>query len=191
VIGRKREKMEKSILREKIKKQRDQLTPEERQAWDAEIWQFLWALPQYQKAQTLMTYLSFGSEVNTWPIVERAWVEGKTVLVPKIRRYPKEIIAVAITSCNDLEPGLWGIYEPISDVAVSPQEIDLIIVPGLAFDSIGYRLGYGGGYYDRFLPQVTGYKVGLCYPPFFMEVPIEPWDQCVDLVIYPGMDKKG
>jgi len=177
--------VEKSVLRELLKKIRDQLDPEQLRAWNQSLHQKFWQLPRYRSAKVVMLYLSFGSEVDTWPLLEQAWIDGKRTVAPKVRRYPKELLAVEITAITDLEPSFWGISEPISDLAVDPGEIDLVVVPGLAFNREGYRLGYGGGYYDRFLPQVKGYKVGLCYPPFLREIPVAPWDQAVDCVLVP------
>lgn len=175
----------KPVLRELLKKMRDQLDPELVKKWNHSLHQKLWRLPQYRNAEVVMLYLSFGSEVDTWPLLEQAWTDGKRTLAPKVRRYPKELLAVEITAKTDLEPSFWGVYEPVSDQAFDPAAIDLVVVPGLAFNHKGYRLGYGGGYYDRFLPQVRGFKVGLCYPPFLQEIPVEPWDQAVDCVLIP------
>lgn len=177
--------MGKEQLREILKKQRDQIPTEQRELWDQDLQRQFWSLPEYVKAETIMIYLSFGSEINTWPLLEQAWQDGKTVVVPKVQKYPKEIIAVQINSRNDLKPGFWGIYEPLVNEEFDPGSIDIVVVPGLAFDQAGYRLGYGGGYYDRFLPQVYGYQVGLCYPDFYQEIPLMPWDQKVDQVLVP------
>ncbi len=177
--------MEKPKLREKLRKQRDAVDPILRQSWDQQIHNKFWSLAEYAQAEWIMLYLAFGSEVDTWPILTKAWEQGKRVAVPKVCKYPQEIIAVEIMNKKELELSFWGIYEPIKDEAVSPKVIDIIIVPGLAFDQQGYRIGYGGGYYDRFLPQVSGYKIGFCYPPFLIDIPVFPWDQPVDLIITP------
>ena len=161
------------------------MAPDQRQLWDQQIHAQLWDLPEYKQAKCIMLYLSFGSEVDTWNLLDEAWSQGKQVVVPKVCKYPKEIIGIEIKHKDQLEVSFWGISEPIGNEAISPQNIDLIIVPALAFSSRGYRLGYGGGYYDRFLPQVVAYKVGFCYPEFLMDIPTEPWDQPVDLVITP------
>lgn len=186
--------MEKPELRVILKNKRDSIEPRQRHLWDQQLHSQLFELEQYQQADLIMLYLSFGTEVNTWPILDHAWQMSKHVAVPKIRKYPKEIIAVKITDKNQLQPGVWGISEPISGTVIEPKHIDLIIVPGLAFNQEGYRIGYGGGYYDRFLPQVRGYKVGLCHPPFLVDIPVYPWDQPVDQVIVPpkgrSIDKK-
>lgn len=184
--------MEKPVLRELLKKQRDGLDPDLVQMWNQELHHRFWQLPQYQDAEVIMVYLSFGSEIDTWPLLRRAWEDGKRTAVPKVRKYPKEMFAVEVYGSEDLEPSFWGIYEPISDEVLDPALIDLIVVPALAFNSQGYRIGYGGGYYDRFLPQVRGCKVGMCFPPFLREdLPVFPWDQKVDLVICPDAGKKG
>ncbi len=175
--------MEKSELRQRILQQRGSLSPEQRLDWDGQIHRALWQLPSYQKAQWIMVYLSFGQEINTWPILKQAWADGKRTAVPRVNKMPKEIQAIEITNKDQLAPSMWGIYEPITDALISPRTLGLIIVPGLAFDKNGYRLGYGGGFYDRFLPQTTGQTVGLCYQQFILDVPIQPWDQRVDLII--------
>ncbi len=183
--------MEKPILREQLKKQRRAIDSKTKKLWDQEIQQIFWELPQYRQAKVVMTYLAFGDEVDTWPILERAWSDGKRTAVPKVRKYPKEIFAVEVSSHSDLKSGFWGISEPVSDEVLNPGEIDLVIVPGLAFNKSGYRIGYGGGYYDRFLPSIQGFTVGLCYPPFLRDLPVFPWDQPVDLVIVPRFEEKG
>lgn len=175
--------MEKPELRERLMKARNALPLTQRNDLDHQLHLQLWQLPQYQAAGFVMTYLSFNNEINTWPVVEQAWADGKRVAVPKVRKYPKEIVAIEIKSKQDLEPGLWSIQEPVADEAIAPRELDLIVVPGLAFNQQGFRLGYGGGYYDRFLPQTKAFKVGFCYQQFFGDVPVLPWDQPVDLVI--------
>lgn len=179
--------LEKAELREQLKKERSVISADQRRQWDQNILTKFWQTPDYLNAESIMVYLSFGDEINTWPILARAWADGKSTLVPKIRQHPKEIIAVKITSEAQLQPGLWGIYEPRSDEAAPRKEIDLIVVPGLAFNQQGYRIGYGGGYYDRFLPQTIGRKVGFCYSQFVREFPVAPWDQPVDLVITPEL----
>lgn len=182
--------MGKEQLRERLRKQREQIQTQDRKLWDQDLHRQFWSLPKYRSAKTIMIYLSFGSEINTWPLLEQAWKDGKSVLVPKVRKYPKEIIAVEINSKTDLKPGLWGISEPINDQEFDPGLIDIVVVPGLAFDQAGYRLGYGGGYYDRFLPRVHGHQVGLCYPSFLRQIPIMPWDQKVDQVLVPSLGEK-
>lgn len=176
-------KLNKAELREILKKERSGLTIAERQEWDQKILNKFWQNPVYLKARKLMVYLAFGDEINTWPILDQAWADGKRVFVPKVQKYPKEIIAVEINDRSDLKPSLWGIHEPISNERTAPDQLDLVVVPGLAFNKQGYRLGYGGGYYDRFLPQTFAYKVGFCYTKFVREIPVAPWDQPVDLVL--------
>ena len=141
-------------------------------SWNHSLHQKFWRLPQYRQAQTVMLYLSFGNEVDTWPLLKQAWVDGKRVL-PQVRRYPKEIAAVEVAAMTDLEPGFGIMNQSVIRGSILRDRLDS--GPGLAFNSQGYRLGYGGGYYDRFLPQVKGFAVGLCYPPLLREIPVEPW----------------
>ena len=130
-----------------------------------------------------MTYLSFGWEINTWPMVEWLLTAGKDVCVPVVQKEKKTLIPTWYTKETTMEPGPFGILEPHNGQTVAPSSIDFIIVPGLAFSRDGYRIGYGGGYYDRFLSAVKGVRVGLCYSQFIRNVPVEPWDQPVHYVI--------
>ncbi len=174
---------EKERLREELQAARAALEVEKRQAWDRAICQRLLQLPEYTAAATVMTFLSFGTEIDTWPILEAIWADGKTALVPKVLGRERGMIAVEIHTKADLQPGIWGIHEPISSQPTSPIRADCIVVPGLAFSVSGYRLGYGGGYYDSFLSQAAGRKVGICYELFIRDVPVCSWDVPVDVIV--------
>lgn len=175
--------MDKKQLRKLVIKQRDALDQRLKQSWEEQILDQFFALDQYSQATNVMVYLPFGSEFNTWPLVYKAWEDGKDVLVPKMAA-PAELEAVKIASKEDLQPAKWGILEPKKGEVIPPSQIRLIVVPGLAFNSSGYRLGYGGGYYDNFLGKTPGSKVGFCFRHFLREdIPIDEWDQPVDLVL--------
>lgn len=115
-------------------------------------------------------YCSYQSEVETRILLHRCLAEGKSVSVPLTVPQQSELVAVAITDpAFDLSPGYMGIPEPIPTLGkfhkVCPQSIDIAIIPGTVFDRSGYRLGYGGGYYDRFLMHKAprAYRVGLAF----------------------------
>ena len=127
------------------------------------------ALPQYARAHTLMLYLDIHSEVRTRWFVPDAWNAGKRVVVPYCEN--GEIELFQLTSFDELEPATMGVLEPKPELRrrpdrkINPAEPDLIIAPGLAFDRRGGRLGYGKGYYDRFLHQIRGdaTKLAVCF----------------------------
>jgi 5-formyltetrahydrofolate cyclo-ligase len=114
-------------------------------------------LDEYKAAKTVMLYLNFRNEVKTDLILQDAVAKGKKIVVPLALLEQKVMLPVEIVQYpEDLEVGAYGILEPKPDKAlvVTPEEIDLVLVPGVAFDYQGYRLGYGAGYYDKFLPLV-------------------------------------
>lgn len=121
----------------------------------------------FQKARNIMIYLPFKNEVDIKIVIESAWDKNKQVLAPKIEPSIKKINPYIIKSWNDLELGFYQIYEPKDDDK-NPfpiEEIELVLVPGVAFDKNGYRLGYGGGYFDRFFDQfnIPPYRLAVAF----------------------------
>ncbi len=129
------------------------------------IFKLLKQTEEFKKANSLMICISSDNEVDTKEIIKYCLSERKTVCVPKI--ISKGImIAIKIDSLNfkdDFTKNKYGIYEPVGSVEISPEKIDLIIVPMVASDLSYNRLGYGGGYYDRFLSKTNADRIGLCY----------------------------
>lgn len=119
----------------------------------------------YQNAECVMLYASFRSEVNTWSLIEDCLSQGKRVVLPKTVREGTRIVPCLVNDLNDLVRTKFGVMEP--DANRSPEaetnDIDLILVPGAAFDLKGGRIGYGAGYYDRFLKKYKGIKAGMCF----------------------------
>lgn len=146
-------------------------------------------LAAYRRAQTIMTYVAFRNEVRTEIIIREALNQGKRVAVPLCSRARRQLIASQLLDFpGDLAPGTWGIPEPKPEALrpLDPQAIDLVIVPGVAFDRRGYRLGYGGGYYDRFLLRLGqgSVSVGVAFSLQVVdELPCEEHDRPVNLVI--------
>jgi len=174
----------KDELRRLLKQERRAVPSERRQAYDAAIWDNLAASPVYQDAQNCMTYLSFGWEIDTWSLVEHALGQGKEVYVPVVQSNPKGLTARRYTSRDAMTPAVYGILEPGPEApAILPEKLDLVIVPGLAFSHQGFRIGYGGGYYDRFLASTPATTVGLVYQSFVRDVPVDPWDRPVDHLV--------
>jgi len=179
----------KKELRKEILKKRDALTPEAVDRKSRAIHERLVGLRPWQEAGMIMLYASFGKEVKTGELLQQALREGKRVAVPYCLREGRQLIASEVYRYpEDLRPGTWGILEPRKDTLrpVNPQAIDLCIVPGVAFDEGGNRLGYGAGYYDRFLPQLRpgALKIALAYDLQIVTTTYpSPRDIPVDLII--------
>jgi 5-formyltetrahydrofolate cyclo-ligase len=154
----------KTALREEYVRIRTRIGSSARAAADARILLRLEQLPAWRDARLVLTYVSFGSEVDTHALMQAAWASGKRVAAPRCR--PSHTLDFfEISSEDDLEPGLRGLMEPSPESGqplTAPQMVGSVcIVPGLVFDADGYRIGYGGGYYDRFLAFYPGEKVAL------------------------------
>jgi len=183
--------MSKRVLRKEIFARRDSLTAEEILAKSRDIAQQLARLPFYQKeeSQTIMFFLSFRSEVETREMVEDNLARGNRVLVPKSLPEERKLIPSQLLDFEkDLAPGAYDIPEPRPEALrpVNPEHIDLLIVPGVAFDLQGNRLGYGGGYYDRFFERLRpGVPlVALAFElQIVRQVPVEPWDRRMDWLV--------
>ena len=182
--------MEKKELRKILKQQRRDLGAEVRAQMDAAIAERVCALPAFEAAQTVFAYLSVGEEVDTRAIIRAAWAAGKAVAVPRCVPGTRVMDWYRIESFEGLETSSFGIEEPIADPerALDPAmagDHALAIVPGLAFNAEGYRIGYGGGFYDVFLSTFSGVSVGLCRTPFFntVDVPCDSHDLPVDIVV--------
>jgi 5-formyltetrahydrofolate cyclo-ligase len=179
--------MNKKELRENALKIRNGFAS--RQVWDSseEIVRKLLEHPWYRDCTTLFTYVSMDNEVQTRQLIEKAFEDGKRVCVPRV--VPRQQMqAVPITNpSTDLEKGFFGVLEPVAHLQpVSQHEVDLVVVPGLVFDREGYRIGYGGGYYDKYLENLPSHcrTVGLAFHTLITDrIPREAHDKKVMLVI--------
>lgn len=175
---------DKRDLRRAALTRRREMSDEDRRDRSEAIRRTLVGLPEVSAAQTVMTFVSFRAEVETRPLIERWLGEGRRVCVPLTLRERDRIVAVAIENpATDLRPGALGIHEPVDapDRRVDPCDIDVCVVPGLLFDLRGHRLGYGAGYYDRFLAQLTQSAcrtIGVAYAWQVSEtdLPVDEWD---------------
>lgn len=152
---------EKKALRKKILALRDALSVEERRSKSAVIEERLFSLPQFIAAQTVALFVSFRTEVLTESIIRRALSLSKVIVVPVTDLPRKQLLLSRITDYDtDLAPGTWGIPEPKAGCIrpVTPDELDLVITPGAAFDRQGSRIGYGGGFYDGLLRSMPARK---------------------------------
>lgn len=159
---------------------RADLGEQERRSKSLIIQQKLRDLPEFQKAQTVMLFLNFRDEVETTDLAEAAIGSKKKLILPRCA--PKGILLPLEVSnlAVDIEPGTWGIREPkLNKQEVNPLEIDLVVVPGAGFDLQGNRLGYGGGFYDRFFTRLkpSASKIALAFEcQIIDEVPVDKHD---------------
>jgi 5-formyltetrahydrofolate cyclo-ligase len=152
----------KDKLRKHVLNMRFNLTPEQRRAASAEIEARLFSLPEFRDASTVMFYASFQSEVETHQMIRRALVEGKRVVLPRVKGKELELLEIENFD-RDVAPGAWGILEPASGKHAQLKDIGLIILPGAVFDTKGNRIGYGAGFYDKLLPLYRGKTVALTF----------------------------
>ena len=138
----------------------------------------------YKAARTVYGYLPYNQEVRTVPMLRRALEEGKHVAVPKV--YGDEMKFIYLDDLSQVAKGYAGIPEPIADGPVAQDGTALVLMPGLAFDPQGHRIGYGGGFYDKFLAREPGHPtVALCYDFQVVEhLQTEEFDIPVDIVIW-------
>ncbi|WDM23213.1 5-formyltetrahydrofolate cyclo-ligase [Paenibacillus polymyxa] len=193
----------KNALRLQQREARDSMDPLTRQKASAvacrhaiEAWEQL-RIDRNGDKLTLFSYLSFGSEISTTPLIEHCWSQGDRVLAPRVDPVARTMEVREMDQYGDIVPGIWNIPEPaLTCKEWSPEMwtgIDWVVVPGLAFDRRGGRIGYGGGYYDRFTVQVEAEKrnnshVGPLYVSLLLpgqlltQVPMEPRDLRVDVL---------
>lgn len=154
----------KKALRAEMRAIRKGMIPPLRAEKNRLIFQRLIRLPQYRNAHTIITYVSTELEVDTRRLMEQAWQDGKRVAVPRCIPGTRNMEMCYIRSMEDLESGSYGIPEPKQHCPICRDwEGSLCIVPAFCNDRQGYRLGYGGGYYDRFLSHYSGWTVGINY----------------------------
>ena len=153
----------KAELRKKILQEMKALSQEQKQAIDQALTERLLQHPFYQEAKVIATYLSFPHEFQTQGLIEQALKDDKKVLIPKT--YSKGRMDFVVYRPQQLVKTSFGLLEPQGDLeVVDAFQIDLIHVPGLVFTTEGYRIGYGGGYYDRYLKHFPGHTLSTIYP---------------------------
>ena len=157
----------------------------------AHIRKHLLELEVFERAGSVLMYLPTRGEVDTWPLIDHFWQQGVNVLLPRCRDHEPGTMDVHIVrSKDDLGPGHFGLIEPklSRTVPVSDLCLEVILIPALAFDRQGFRLGYGGGYYDRFLARLSNHPllIGLAHDFQVVDLlPREPWDQPIDMIVSP------
>ena len=177
----------KAELRRKIRAERRSLDKAKRREWDEAIAKRVMGLKEYKEAKTVFCFVSMAGEPQTKAILENALKSGKRLAVPRCLD-DGEMEAVVITSLSQLEPGTMGILEPVYGLAtVDFEDIDMAVVPGLAFTASGERLGQGGGFYDRFMARTHAFTCGICYGVFVYDsLPLDELDMAVKAVVTEG-----
>lgn len=175
----------KKKLREEALQRRNSISEELLAEKSRKITEHILQSDVYQKAKTVFSFVSMGSEVETREILKQAWKEGKTVAVPKTEK-KRKMAFLKIESLSDLQEGRFGVMEPKEGEEMIPAEGDLFLVPGALFDRRKNRIGYGGGYYDAYFEKYRGYrKVGLAFSEQITEtgIPTEKYDIPMDDIV--------
>ncbi len=174
--------IDKKLIRKEVFKRRKAASAEDLNSWSHAIAQKVCKTDLYQNAQTIYTYVAYNREVETRIIIEQAWADGKKVAVPRVEGDVMNFYL--IQSYDELEPGCMGIPEPATSIPANDEHA-LMIMPGVAFDRKKNRVGYGGGYYDKYLEAHPGLgKLAVAFEFQFMdEVPVEPTDICPEMII--------
>ena len=175
----------KQELRKSCREKREKLSPEIKRDLDLKIAVNIRKLKEYSPARTLLIYMSTPIEVDTRKIIENAWADGKKVAVPRCIPGTRDMEFHYIESFEELHSGTFSVLEPQeSKPIVTDFSGCLMIVPGMQFDMQGYRIGYGKGYYDRYMVKFKGISVGICYAdelkPFMYH---GRFDRQVDIVV--------
>lgn len=181
--------MDKNTLRTKVLGERAQLNKEEIHIKSSAIKEKLFQLEEFQAANFIFSFISFKDEVFTHEIIREALTMGKGIGVPVTIDKPRKMLVSQLKDFDrELELGFYDILTPKKEFEriVAPDTVDLVLVPGLAFDKYGYRVGYGGGYYDRFFAQLDKDvpKVALCFGlQIYHQVPTDSYDIPVDYIV--------
>lgn len=177
--------VEKEEMRGSMRRLRAAIPAAERARLAELVEEALFGLPQVLVAHTVLLFYSFGTEVATAGMTQRILGSGKRLLLPYLAD-DGTMEAAEVRAGDAPEPSTYGPREPRDRIAVDPRMIDLVVTPGLAFDRSGNRLGYGGGYYDRYLARMDAsvLRLGVAFSLQLVDrVPHEPGDQRVDIVI--------
>ncbi|MEZ4948491.1 MAG: 5-formyltetrahydrofolate cyclo-ligase [Saprospiraceae bacterium] len=167
---------QKKDIRATMLEKRDAFPRQMRKDFSNLICEKLWQITQARKAKVLHTFLPMGSEVMLFPFIQKSLENHIKVVAPKTLK-GRKMQNLVVNNLKSMEPGIFGTYHPKDGVEYNGT-FDLIIVAGLAFDKEGYRVGYGGGYYDVFLAECkNAWKVGVCFPfQIVNKVPVESHD---------------
>lgn len=180
---------EKEKLRQEYLNQRSKLSKKEIIAWSRKITKKFLNLSQLSEAVKIMSYASMKNEIKTFVLMEKLLENNYLLYLPYTCKEEINLGVAQINDLNsDLKKGVYGVQEPIKKLRTKkpPSDLDIIIVPALCYTKSGYRIGYGGGYYDSFLSKhgQNSLKIGFCYDKFIVDsIPIESHDVPVDIII--------
>ncbi|MFQ6047959.1 MAG: 5-formyltetrahydrofolate cyclo-ligase [Phycisphaerae bacterium] len=179
--------MIKKALRQELRRIVASIPPEQIRQRSLRACDRLVRQPEYRKAEVVMVFLSLPSEIDTAPLVLRAWQDRKRVLAPKVSWQQRRMLPIGIRSLqDDVAVSSAGLREPVDGEPFPVSEIDLVIVPGLGFDPFGHRLGRGRGFYDRFLgqPDFHGTSCAMAFEEQFVDmIPAGPYDVPIDMLV--------
>jgi 5-formyltetrahydrofolate cyclo-ligase len=173
----------KKKVRAAIRKEIQTINPENKKFFSQQLFNKIEQLPEFQSAHTILAFWSLPDEVETHDFLEK-WANHKCILLPVI--VGEELRIKQYEGRETLVKASYNISEPTGDFFTKYDEIDVIIVPGVGFDKQGNRLGRGKGYYDRLLPQLSGIKIGVCFPCQLVDCIVpDRWDVQMDRIITP------
>ncbi|OWZ84765.1 5-formyltetrahydrofolate cyclo-ligase [Natranaerobius trueperi] len=181
--------IDKSLIRKELINKRKKMPENLRTKYSHEITKKFFQNFVDKKVTSIMTYLPIKSEVDTYQLIEKAINNNINVYVPRTDPKNKTMKPIKITNLKtDLQLGVYNIYEPKAELSetINSKSIDKIIVPGVAFDLLGYRIGYGGGYYDKFIDNLASYSECIAVAYEFQikdKLPRDSWDKPVDAII--------
>ncbi len=178
--------MDKKTLRKSFLKIRSEISEKSRHKKSLAIAEKLFNSEEYKNSGFVFAYSSYGSEAETGNIIKRAFSDEKRAALPVMLEEKGKMAFIEIKPDSELVKNKTGIYEPVYDEekAVKPQKGDVVIVPGAAFTLKGERMGYGGGYYDRYLSRCEAFKIGICFKEQLAEqLPQDCFDIKTDKVI--------
>lgn len=172
---------DKKLLRRELVALRRDMSENDRENLDERIYNNLMALDRVRACGTFLVYASSPDEVDTRRFIGAVLAAGKTAAVPKC--IGKDMVFLTVNTLDGLVKSRFGVDEPADGTEITEFRDTVCVVPGLRFDRNGYRLGWGGGFYDRFLAHYTGHSVGICYENCCGNVPADTYDLAVDTVI--------
>ncbi|GHH96996.1 5-formyltetrahydrofolate cyclo-ligase [Neobacillus kokaensis] len=179
---------DKNAIRLQVKESLSQLSTPLYEDYSYKIASRLYEDDDWKQAEVIGITISKAPEVDTYQIIRKSWESGKTIVVPKCYPKEKKLEFRTLTEFSQLESVFYGLLEPIPALTtiVPAEQIDLLIVPGLAYTKSGYRIGFGGGYYDRFLSNYSGNTLSLAFnEQMILDFPIEEYDLPVAKIITP------
>ena len=177
---------EREALRNRMRVKRKALSRAQQEEAAQAVYERLCALEAYANAQCVMAYMAARGELSLAPVIEDLLGRGCMLALPRCEA-PGVMTARRVTDIAQLVQGAYGLWEPdVSCEVLCPEQMDLILVPGTAFDRSGGRIGQGGGYYDRFLPGMRALRVGICHGFALLDsLPMYAHDQRMDMIITP------